>query len=75
MFGRKSSPKSEAGTDDSSSTTMSKRSELNEGNDDIRYVFYAYYFLFPIFCNIIETIKTIWFKVIDCLVVTYKITQ
>jgi len=38
MFGRFSSPKSEAGTDDSSSTTMSKRSELNEGNDDIRLV-------------------------------------
>merc|ERR1712008_168656 len=38
MFGRFSSPKSEAGTDDSSSTTMFKRSELDEGNDDIRLV-------------------------------------
>ena len=37
MFGCFSSPKSsEAGIDDSSSTTMSKRSELNEGNNDIR---------------------------------------
>ena len=37
MFGCFSSPKSsEAGIDDSSSTTMSKRSELNEGNNNIR---------------------------------------
>ena len=38
MFGCFSSPKSEARIDDSSSTTTSKRSELNEGNDDIRLV-------------------------------------
>ena len=36
MFGCFSSPKSEARIDDSSSTTTSKRSELNEGNDVIR---------------------------------------
>ena len=42
MFGCFSSPKSsEAGIDDSSSTTMSKRSELNEGNNNIRLDHYT----------------------------------